>query len=426
MLIACKPDQVRAVQAAFAKWDLDAVEIGRVTADGRLRCRFQGEVVVDIPVSAVVDLCPVYQRPWSEAPARRPDLDLKSIPEPSDLNAALLRLLASPTIANKEWVYRQYDHMVLVNTVQLPGAGAAVLRIKGSPKGLAMTLDGNGRYTRLDPRAGGKIAVAEACRNLACVGARPIGVTNCLNFGNPEKPEVMGQFKEALEGLSEACLAFDIAVTGGNVSFYNDTEGLSIDPTPVLGIVGLIEDLARAVTPGFKDADDAVILLGETLEELGGSEYLQVLHDRKDGRAPEISLAREKAVQEVCLRAIEAGWVKSAHDPSEGGLAVCAAECAFHSASGIGCDLELGGDMRADALLFGESQSRILLTASPERAASIVGWAAELGAPARIIGRTGGTRIRIRRDGRALVDLPVAEARAVWMNAIPELFKIKG
>ncbi len=427
MLIACRPDQVRAVRAAFAKWDLDAVEIGKVSADGKLRCRFRGQVVVDIPVSAVVDLCPVYQRPWTEpaAPAESPD---PPIPVPDDLEAAFRKLLASPTIANKEWVYRQYDHMVLTNTVQLPGAGAAVLRIKGSKKGLAMTLDGNGLYTQLGPRQGGRIAVAEACRNLSCVGARPIGVTNCLNFGNPEKPEVMGQFKEALEGLSEACLAFDIAVTGGNVSFYNETEGVAIYPTPVLGIVGLIEDLDKAVTPGFKAEGDVIIMLGETKEELGGTEYLKVVHGREEGRPPDIDLAGERAVHESCLEAIEAGWIKSAHDPSDGGLAVCAAECAFHSlgeTGRIGCTIDLPSGVRADAALFGESQSRILVTAAPSDVPKILRSAKRRGVAAAVIGKTGGSVIRIAQTGRTWIDLPVEIAREIWMNAIPDFFAIR-
>jgi phosphoribosylformylglycinamidine synthase len=429
MLIACRPDQVKAVQAAFAKWDLDAVEIGKVTGDGQLKCRFHGEQVVDIPVAAVVDLCPIYQRPVEE-PKKDSIAELTAgvaggIAVPADLGGALKALLASPTIANKQWVYRQYDHMVLVNTMVLPGAGAAVLRIKGSKKGLAMTLDGNGLYAHLDPRTGGMIAVAEACRNLACVGARPIGVTNCLNFGNPEKPGVMGQFKEAIEGLSEACLAFEIAVTGGNVSFYNETEGIPIFPTPVLGIVGLIEDIDTVVGPGFRDTGDRIILIGETKDELGGTEYLKVVHGREDGVPPAVDLKRERAVHEVVLDAIEAGWVKSAQDPSDGGLAVCAAECAFHSPDRLGCEIDLDGvnaGTRLDAQLFGESQSRILVTATRENAILIVGMAAERGVPAAVVGKVGGGAIRFKRRGETLVDVPVAEARELWMNAIPNYF----
>jgi len=424
MLIACKPERVKDVQAAFAKWDLDAVAIGRVTGDGKLRCSFKGEIVVDIPVSAVVDLCPMYKRPWRTAEAAPRPADSGRYPLPADLGGAFKKLLASPTIADKEWIYRQYDHMVLINTALLPGVGAAVLRIKGTSKGLAMTLDGNGLYTQLDPGAGGRIAVAEACRNLACVGARPVGVTNCLNFGNPEKPEVMGQFKEVVEGMSEACRTFEIAVTGGNVSFYNDTEGVSIYPTPVLGIVGLVDDTAKVVTPGFKAEGEAIILLGETRDELGATEYLKVVHRREEGAPPAIDLGREKSVQEACLEAIKSGLLRSAHDPSEGGLAVCAAECAFHGAAGIGFAIDLQGGLRPDVLLFGESQSRILVTARPEDTPKVLGLAKKHGVPAAVIGRTGGTNLRFSLEGRTLIDLPVAEARAHWMNAIPDYFRV--
>ncbi|MBM3311922.1 MAG: phosphoribosylformylglycinamidine synthase subunit PurL, partial [Candidatus Aminicenantes bacterium] len=425
MLIACKPERVRDVQQAFAKWDLDAVAIGRVTEDGQLRCRFRGEIVVDVPVSAVVDLCPMYDRPVRESPAAASPAVPKEIPLPADLEAAFRKVLSSPTVANKEWVYRQYDHMVLTNTALLPGAGAAVLRVKGSKKGLAMTLDGNSLYARLDPRTGGKIAVAEACRNLACVGARPVGVTNCLNFGNPEKPAVMGQFKEVVEGLGEACRTFEVAVTGGNVSFYNDTEGASIDPTPVLGVVGLIDDLAKAVTPGFKGEGEAVILLGETLDELGGTEYLKTVHGLEAGPPPAIDLGREKAVQEACLEAIGMGLVRSAHDPSEGGLAVCAAECAFHGPGGVGVVIELPETLRPDVLLFGESQSRILLTAKPEDASKVLDLAEKRGVPAAVIGLTGGSVLKFTRNGRTLMALAVAEARGLWMNALPDYFRVR-
>jgi len=426
MLIACKPERVEEVQAAFAKWDLDAVAIGRVTGDGRLRCRFHGEIVVDVPVSAVVDLCPMYKRPY-EAPEAAPrPTETGRYPLPADWNGTLKRLLASSTIAEKEWIYRQYDHMVQTNTAHLPGAGAAVLRIKGSSKGLVMTLDGNGLYAHLDPRTGGMIAVAEACRNLACVGARPVGVTNCLNFGNPEKPEVMGQFKEVVEGISEACRTFEIPVTGGNVSFYNDTEGVSIYPTPVLGIVGLLDDMAKAVTPGFKAEGEAIILLGETRDELGGTEYLKVIHGREEGAPPGLDLERERAVQETCLEAVGLGLVRSAHDPSEGGLAVCAAECAFHGPGGIGFAIDLQGGLRPDVLLFAESQSRILVTSKQEDIAKVLDLAKERGVPAAVIGRTGGASLKFSLEGRTLIDLPAAEAKTIWMNAIPEYFKISG
>ncbi len=425
MLLVATPDKVAEVQAVFAKWDLDAPVIGEVVEGGRARISFKGEVVVDIPVDAVVNLCPAYNRPIVAPAPPPPAPSLEALPQPDDLGGVLLKLLASPTIADKQWVFRQYDHMVQVNTVFLPGADAAVLRIKGSKKALAMTLDGNGLYTRLDPRTGARIAVAEACRNLACVGARPIGVTNCLNFGNPEKPEVMGQFEQAVTGIAEACRTFAIPVTGGNVSFYNDTEGLSIHPTPVLGIVGLIDDIRKAVRPGFRAAGDAVVLIGESLEELGGTEYLKTVHGLEAGAPPAIDLEQEKRNQEFLLESIEAGLIRSAHDLSEGGLAVALAECAFHSEGRVGCAIDLDGAGRDDALLFGESQSRIVVTCRRARVENLLAKAAAAGVPARTVGRTGGAAIVVKRSGREILSVPLDEAFHAWKDSLPAFFKVR-
>ena len=425
MLLVATPEKVPAVQAVFAKWDLDAPVIGEVVEGGRARISFKGEVVVDIPVDAVVNLCPAYRRPSQApaAPAGRTSLPALLLPQ--DYDDVFLRLLASPTIADKEWVFRQYDHMVQVNTVFLPGADAALLRLKGSKKALAITLDGNSLYTRLDPRTGAKIAVAEACRNLACVGARPIGVTNCLNFGNPEKPEVMWQFEQAVEGLAEACRTFDIPVTGGNVSFYNDTEGLSIHPTPVLGIVGLLDDIRKAVSPGFKAAGDVIVLIGENREELGGSEYLRLIHDLEAGAPPSIDLEREKRHQEFCLAAIAAGLVRSAHDLSEGGLAVALAECAFHGRKHVGCSVALEDAIRPDTLLFGEAQSRILMTCRKKDLDGLRDLARRKEVPVRAIGETCGAAIAVEHRGRTLLRLPVEKAFRAWKDALPNYFKVR-
>jgi phosphoribosylformylglycinamidine synthase subunit PurL len=425
MLLVATPGNVEAVQAVFAKWDLDAPVIGEVVEGGRARISFKGEVVVDIPVDAVVNLCPAYDRPIAAPAPPPPAPPLEALPRPDDLGETLLRLLASPSIADKEWVFRQYDHMVQVNTVFLPGADAAVLRIKGSRRALAMTLDCNALYTRLDPRTGARIAVAEACRNLACVGARPIGVTNCLNFGNPEKPEVMGQFEQAVAGLAEACRTFGIPVTGGNVSFYNDTEGLSIHPTPVLGVVGLIGDVRKAVRPGFRAAGDAVVLVGESLDELGGTEYLKTIHGLEAGSPPMIDLEQEKRNQEFVLEAIEAGLVRSAHDLSEGGLAVALAECSFHSPRKIGCEVDLASGLREDALLFGESQSRILITCRPADLSGLLKTASARGVPAQAIGRTGGTALAVRQAGREILCVPVGKAFRAWKDSLPGFFKVQ-
>jgi phosphoribosylformylglycinamidine synthase len=425
MLLVARPENVAAVQDAFAKWDLDAPVIGEVVEGGRARITFQGQVVVDIPVDAVVNLCPAYERSIAPPPPPPPVPPFEGLPLPEDLGRVLLRLLASPTIADKEWVYRQYDHMVQVNTVFLPGADAALLRVKGSRRALAMTLDGNSLYTRLDPRTGARIAVAEACRNLACVGARPIGVTNCLNFGDPEKPEVMGQFEQTVTGLAEACRTFGVPVTGGNVSFYNDTEGLSIHPTPVLGVVGLVEDIRKAVRPGFRASGDAVVLIGESLAELGGTEYLKVVHGLEAGAPPAIDLEQEKRNQEFLLEMIEAGLIRSAHDLAEGGLAVALAESAFHAAPRIGCEVEIGSRLRADALLFGESQSRILVTCRKAGLARLLDAAAARGVPAAALGRTGGNVLAVRQDGRELVRVPVEEAFRAWKESLPAFFRIR-
>jgi phosphoribosylformylglycinamidine synthase len=424
MLIVAKKEKVREVQEVFSKWDLDAVIIGQVVEGGRIRASFGGEVVIDLPLNAIIDLCPVYERVSQLPAAPSPDLKLESIALPGNWNEVFLRLLASPTIADKEWVFRQYDHQVQVNTVFRPGADAAVLRLKGLKKALAMTLDGNSLYSLLDPKTGGKIAVAEACRNLACVGARPIGATNCLNFGNPEKPVVMGQFEQVIEGMAEACRAFALPVTGGNVSFYNDTENISISPTPVLGIVGLIEDIERLASWEFNKEGSAIILLGDNKEELGASEYLKSILNREEGKPPRIDLEQERQVQELCLEAIAEGLVLSAHDISEGGLAVCLAECCFGKDM-IGCEIRLEDLIRTDALLFGETQSRIVISTGKAESEKVLSLARKKGVGATVIGKTGGTRIRIVHRGRPVIDVPVIEAFRAWKDALPREFKVR-
>ncbi len=425
MLLVCSREKLAAVQAVFAKWDLDAVNIGEVTEGGQVRVRWHGETVVDVPVSAVVDLCPAYTRPGRK-PAARPAAEVPEVPPPpARLGDALLKIIADPNLADKKWVYRQYDHMVQINTVVLPGADAAVLRIKGQKRGLAVTLDGNSLYCQIDPRAGGRIAVAEACRNLACVGARPVGVTNCLNFGNPEKPEVMWQFEEAVEGLAEACRAFGIPVTGGNVSLYNDTEGASIHPTPVLGVVGMIKDVGRVVGPGFRKEGDIVVLLGETRDEVGGSQYLRIIHGLETGPAPALDLGLEKRVQKVAVAAVERGLVRSAHDVSDGGLAVCVAESSIHSPGKLGCALDLGEDIRDEALLFGESQSRIVVSLGRSRLPELRQLGARHKVKISVIGRVGGRDVVVRRAGRKVVRVPVERLRRAWEDTLPRAFSVR-
>ena len=425
MLIVTKKDKVKEVQEIFLKWDLDAVIIGQVTEGGNLKVNFGGETVVDIPVDAVVNLCPVYNRERKIPSYLQSATKLEPLPLPENYSQTLLDLLSSPTLAEKEWVYRQYDHMVQINTALLPGADASLLRIKNKTKALALTLDGNSLYTYLDPKTGGKIAVAEACRNLACVGARPVGVTNCLNFGNPEKPEIMWQFQEAVEGIAQACKAFNIPVTGGNVSFYNDTEGVSIYPTPVLGVVGLVNDISKTLSPGFKEEGNFIILFGENKEELGASEYLKSVFNMEKGLPPQIDLEEEKQIHEFCLEVNSLGLINSAHDISEGGLAVCLVECSFNSDQKTGFNINLQENIRLDALLFGETQSRIVVTSKNQNLQKILKLAKKRKIKTSVLGKTGGDRLLISHQNKKIIDISVEEAYRAWKQAIPQIFQIK-
>ena len=341
---------------------------------------------------------------------------------PSD---ALMTLLASPTIASKRWVYRQYDHMVRTNTIVLTGLSAGVVRVKGTSRALAMSVDGNGRFCALDPRQGARLAVAEAARNVACTGAVPIGATNCLNFGNPERPEIMWQFAEAVAGIGDACRALGIPITGGNVSLYNETDGRAILPTPILGVVGLIEnvDAARIPTRIFPAAGLAIVALGTNHGELGGSEYAQTMLDSLLTTPPAIDLRAEKALQQWLAVAIMRGWVQSAHDCAEGGFAVTLAESCFES-GGIGATVTIpraSGDTDIDALaatLFGESASRVIISVSRERLADLLASARAAHVPAQEIGTTGGSSIRVSVDGAVAIDVPVLEAEARWSASL--------
>ena len=345
MLLVVERGQEAEVQRIFRKWELDAVPIGRVTADGVLRARMRGEVVAEVPVQALTDDAPVYDRPRARPGWLDPSgaFDPRTLPEPADPGAALRRLLAAPTIASKRNIWRQYDHMVGINTLVLPGSDAAVLRIKGTPRAVAVATDGNGRFGQLDPFLGGAMAVAEAARNVVCAGGRPLAMTNCLNFASPERPEIMWQFAETVDGIAAACQALGIPVTGGNVSFYNETLGQAILPTPVVGVVGLLEDAERRTTQWFKEAGDVIVLLGEPEGRLGGSEYLLTFHGRLAGTPAPLDLGRERAVQAACLAIIEAGCVRSAHDCAEGGLAVAIAECCVTGPRPLGATVTLPG-----------------------------------------------------------------------------------
>jgi phosphoribosylformylglycinamidine synthase len=422
MLLVAKKGTENEIKRIFDKWDLDAVVVGRVTDDQQFRALWQGEEVARIPIRVLTKDAPAYQRPATR-PANHEQiqqLDLSSVAEPSDLSAALKQLLASPNIASKEWIYRQYDHFVRTNTVVAPGADAAVIRIKGTKKGLALTVDGNSRYCYLDPYVGGVLAVVEAARNLACVGARPIGLTDCLNFGSPENPEVMWQFAQVIQGMRAACLALNVPVVSGNVSFYNETDGVPIHPTPTIGMVGIMDKVERLVTPWFKSSGDVVVMLGRTREELGGSEYLQWLHGLTRGTPPWIDLKMEQAVQRCCLEAIDQGMLRSAHDISDGGLAVALAECCIGGPEKpLGVRVQTHEMIRADALLFSESQSRIIVSLEEENMGRLQEIGTRHNVPVQQIGVVGGTRFSIQ----PLVQLPVEELKSIWSNGLTARLK---
>ncbi len=399
MLLVVRRGAEQQVLDVFQNWDLDAVIIGRVTGDGLMRVKDGGRVVAEIPAKALAEQGPVYHRPMQRPTYldKTEQADLSGLPVPDKLDQVLLDLLASPTVASKQPVWQRYDHMLFCNSVVEPGSDAAVLRVQGTRKGLALAADGNGRYTYLDPYEGGKLAVAEAARNVICAGARPLAITNCLNFGNPERPEIMWQFAEAVRGMGDACRALDTPVTGGNVSFYNETLGQAIFPTPIVGMVGLLEEIDHATTQWFKRDGDVVVLLGETREELGGTEYLKMVYNREEGRPPRLDLARERAVQQACLAAIRARIVSSAHDCSEGGLAVALAECCVTAPEyRRGATLELLGEIRPDALLFGESASRIVVSIPPQQVERLRAIAREHGVPCAVLGAVGGDHLALR------------------------------
>ncbi|GEB33256.1 MULTISPECIES: phosphoribosylformylglycinamidine synthase subunit PurL [Brevibacillus] len=420
MLVVVEKGKEAEAIAIFDKWGLASAVVGKVTDDSKLRLLHKGEVVAEVPANSLADDAPVYHRP-SAVPAYyeangKVDV-LAAIEEPKDLNETLKSLLAQPTVANKAWVYEQYDHIVRANTAVKPGSDAAVVMVRGTRKALAMTTDCNGRYVYLDPKVGGAIAVAESARNVVCSGAEPLAITDCLNFGSPEKPEVFWQFEKACEGMSEACVALDSPVIGGNVSFYNERSGDAIYPTPTVGMVGLITDVDHITTQDFKNEGDVIILLGDTFAELGGSEYQKLVTGAISGRPPQLDLTKEAAVQKLVLTAIRQGLVNSAHDLSEGGLGVALAESCF--GKNIGAQVELTSDLRTDVLLFSESQSRILLSASKEQAEAIVALAGEHGVPAAKIGTIGGERLVVTVNGTEAINASTQEVKAAWKDAIP-------
>ena len=418
MLLVVAPENVPAIKAVFEKWDVVCREIGLVIAEKTAQVAVGPELVVDLPIGPLSE-APQYRlegKP-SEEDIKRLQLDIDSVALPQEgPQATLLRLLASPNIANKQGVYRQYDHQVQTNTVVGPGSDAAVLRVKGTKKAIAVTIDGNGRLCQLDPYQGGLIVVAEVCRNLSCSGALPLAVTDCLNFGNPERPDVYHQLEQCIQGIAEACRVLEVPVVSGNVSLYNESRGQAIFPTPVVGGLGLLEDAAKATRSAFAAEGLVVGLLGaDTLgievNDLAGSEYLQRVHGRVEG-SPKIDIDLEKQVQQVCRDAIEQGLITSAHDCSEGGLAVALAECSIQG--GMGFTGEFSVADRWDVTLFGERQSRIVVGLSEDRWDALVSLAAGFGVPAIKLGYTGGGRFRFNGQ----VDLSVSEISRVWNNGL--------
>jgi phosphoribosylformylglycinamidine synthase len=420
MLLVAARGREAQVRAIFAKWELDAVEIGTVTDDGLLRVRFHGAVVAEVPVRALADEAPVYEKPtarpaWQDALAA---FDPLALPASPDAAETLLALVGSPGIASKEWVYRQYDQQVGINSLVLPGSDAGVLRIKGSRIGVAVTTDCNARFVYLDPRVGTAMAVAEAARNLSVSGARPLGLTDCLNFGSPERPEILWQFKEAVAGLSEACHALEIPVVGGNVSFYNETLGRAILPTPVIGMAGILDDAEARSTQWFASPGDRIALLGPEAVSLGGSELLWARHRKIAGRLAPLDLAVERAVQEACRAAIGARLLASAHDCSEGGLTVALAESCVSGPRPVGAEVELGtigaspGDR--DLTLFGEGPSRVVVSVKAEAVRHFEQLMSEFRVPWCFIGTVGGERLVVRTGGTSLVDLHLDRITVAW------------
>jgi len=398
-----------------------------------MRVLQHGQVVADIPNTALTDDAPVYQRPlerW-EPPVAREMPETVKLGERADLTGDLKRMLAAENICSKRWIYQQYDSMVQTNTVAGPGSGdGGVIRIKGSERGLSMALDGNGRWCYLDPKLGAMHAVAEAARNVASTGAIPVGATNCLNFGNPEKPPIMWQFSQSIDGITKACEELEIPITGGNVSFYNETLGEGIYPTPVLGVVGMIEDAGKAMFPHFREPGRAVVLLrgsepGDAVDaevEFGSSEYAKEILGELWGFPPSLDLAAEAALEKAIVELISSGLIDSAHDCSEGGLAVALGKVSF--GNGVGSSIELSSTgLRPEFVLFGEDASRIVISCDPDNLSRIKQVAGKHGILADRLGETVSGNLEVKVDGRKVISAPIAELREIYENALEQALR---
>jgi phosphoribosylformylglycinamidine synthase len=420
MLAIVTPDKFEAANAVCTKWGLRSTAIGTVTGNGRFVVREGDEIVADMPADTLASDAPVYD-PEMARPAYLDEIqafDPSTLPhatDPAQLGATLLRLLASPNICSRAWIYRQYDQQVMLNTLVLPGSDAGVLRIADTGRAIAVSSDCNGRYCYLDPYVGAQIAFAEAARNVACAGGRPAAITDCLNFGNPEKPEVFWTFFESVRGLSDACKAFGVPVISGNVSFYNESFGSPIYPTPTVGLVGVLDDSSKRVTMAFKDAGDVIVLLGETADELGGSEYLSTVHGVIAGAPPALVIEDELDIHRALLDAIEAGLVKSAHDCSEGGVAVALAESSI--AGGVGASVALDDDLYPVASLFSETQGRVVLTCAEADAEALTDLLVARDVPFSVIGEVGGDRLAVEDK----LDVELSALRDAWVPTLERL-----
>jgi phosphoribosylformylglycinamidine synthase len=417
MLVIIEKARLEKVEKVFSKWNVPVDVIGLVTDDGMVRIKDNGEVVAEVPAAALVE-APVYKRKTSRPKylSKVNQLNLGSIKLPKDYNRALLKLLSNPTIASKGWVFKHGDPRVGRDVLLGPGSDAGVAKVPGTRKAIAVTTDCNSTYCYLDPFKGGEICVAEAARNLVCSGAKPLAITDGINFGNPKNPEVFWQFKQAALGISRACRLLNTPVVSGNVSFNNENPKGSVDPTPIVGMVGLIKDKAKIVTQYFKNTGDVILLLGKNKQDLGGSEYLKTIHGLKKGKCPAIDLKLEKSVQKTTQEAIAKGLVRSAHDCSEGGLAVALAEsCISNPVKKLGAVINLTENkLRRDALLFGESQSRIILSAKPAQAKKIMQIARKNRAPVSVIGKAGGSKLSINKA----IKISVQDLHIAWRKAI--------
>lgn len=429
MLIVAKKGREKELVEIFNKWDLDAVVIGKVVEGNRLKIFHHGELMADLPVDKLTESAPKYNRPMAKPEkevGRLKTEESNKNPKMEDLNEALKLLLAAPNICSKHWVYEQYDHMVRTNTAILPGADAAVVRVKETRRAISMCLDGNGRFAAVNPKEGAKLIVAEAARNNVCVGAKPIAVTNCLNFASPERPKIMWAFSETIDGMKEACEKFETPVISGNVSFYNETDGDGILPTPTIGMVGLIEDVRKVITQGFKNEGDLIAILGTTNDDLSVSEYAQTILGFSTnelieiGEVPVIDLDLEKKVQDACLNLADKYLINSAHDCADGGLAIAIAEQCFGSLNNEanGAEIELSNEknLSTESLLFGESPSRILITFAPENEEKVKETLGDC--PFEIIGKVTGKNLKISVTGEEKISDSVSDLQNIWKNSL--------